>query len=146
MQRPPPDTVRRSLGNLCKTSCAAGIYGFLWLAALQILAVAPLRLRFAPCNPAKTIAPAFRRRFCRASLKKTLHASEQQREDVQRARAEWKQQQPDWNPTKLVFLDETAVATNLTRLRGRSMRGTRCLAPSPAWALQEHDLHCRVAL
>lgn len=29
---------------------------------------------------------------------------------------------------KLVFLDETAVTTNMTRLRGRSARGTRCLA------------------
>jgi len=30
-----------------------------------------------------------------------------------------------------VFLDETAVATNLTRLRGRSRRGTRCVAHTP---------------
>jgi len=50
---------------------------------------------------------------------------------VQRARTEWKEQQPDWNPGKLVFLDETAVATHLTRLRGRSMRGTRCVAHTP---------------
>ncbi len=32
---------------------------------------------------------------------------------------------------KLVFLDETAVTTNMTRLRGRSARGTRCLAHAP---------------
>jgi len=30
-----------------------------------------------------------------------------------------------------VFLDETAVATNLTRLRGRSRRDTRCVAHAP---------------
>jgi len=65
------------------------------------------------------------------SHKKTLHASEQHREDVQRARREWRAQQPGWDPAKLVFLDETAVATNLTRLRGRSMRGARCLAQVP---------------
>ena len=30
-----------------------------------------------------------------------------------------------------MFLDETAVTTNMTRLRGRSARGTRCLAHAP---------------
>jgi len=50
---------------------------------------------------------------------------------VQQARSEWSEQQPDWDPAKLVFLDETAVATNLTRLYGRSQRGERCLAQRP---------------
>ena len=30
-----------------------------------------------------------------------------------------------------MFLDETAVTTHMTRLRGRSARGTRCLAHAP---------------
>ena len=65
------------------------------------------------------------------SFKKTLHASEPQREDVQQARRSWKERQPSWNVEKLVFLDETAVTTHMTRLRGRSARGTRCLAHAP---------------
>lgn len=31
-------------------------------------------------------------------------------------------------PERLVFIDETAVATNLTRRRGRSLRGERLLS------------------
>jgi hypothetical protein len=40
-------------------------------------------------------------------LKKTLHASEQQRKDVQEARAEWKENQLTLDPARLVFIDET---------------------------------------
>ena len=50
---------------------------------------------------------------------------------MQQARNDWTQQQPGWNAAKLVFLDETAVTTNMTRLRGRSARGSRCLAYTP---------------
>ena len=51
---------------------------------------------------------------------------------MQQARNDWtQQQQPGWNVAKLVFLDETAVTTNMTRLRGRSARGSRCLAYTP---------------
>lgn len=41
-------------------------------------------------------------------------------------------------PHRLVFLDETAVTTKLTRLRGRSPRGARLHAEAPAgrWARQ----------
>ncbi len=35
------------------------------------------------------------------------------------------------DPTKLVFLDESAAKTNLTRLRGRAPRGKRLLANCP---------------
>jgi len=34
-------------------------------------------------------------------------------------------------PGRLVFIDETAVATNLTRLRGRSVRGERLAGEAP---------------
>jgi transposase len=33
--------------------------------------------------------------------------------------------------TKLVFLDETGASTNMTRTRGRSPKGARCLASVP---------------
>lgn len=41
-------------------------------------------------------------------------------------------------PERLVFIDETSVKTNLTRLRGRSMKGRRLNAPAPfgAWNTQ----------
>lgn len=41
-------------------------------------------------------------------------------------------------PERLVFIDETSVKTNLTRLRGRSMRGERLEmdAPFGAWGTQ----------
>ena len=63
--------------------------------------------------------------------KKSVHAAEQAREDVASARAEWKEQQPDLTPSKLVFIDETAVKTSMTRRYGRSKRGHRLVAAVP---------------
>lgn len=54
------------------------------------------------------------------SFKKILHASEQERADVQAARAQWKEKQPAIEAMKLVFLDETGASTNMTRTRGRA--------------------------
>ena len=34
-------------------------------------------------------------------------------------------------PGRLVFLDETSVKTNMTPLRGRSLRGERLIADAP---------------
>ena len=41
-------------------------------------------------------------------------------------------------PERVVFIDETSVKTNLTRIRGRSMRGTRLTASAPfgSWGTQ----------
>ena len=39
--------------------------------------------------------------------------------------------QPDLDPAKLVFLDETGATTKMARLRGRSPRGERCRASVP---------------
>ncbi|WP_394542937.1 IS630 family transposase [Azorhizophilus paspali] len=63
--------------------------------------------------------------------KKTAHAAEQQRPDVQAARQEWLEEQPGFDWRKLIFVDETAAATNLARLRGWAPRGERCLAAVP---------------
>jgi transposase len=65
------------------------------------------------------------------SFKKTLHASEQEREDVQQARDKWRQEQPGCESDKLVFLDETWATTNMTRTHGRSSRGQRCVSAVP---------------
>ncbi len=61
-------------------------------------------------------------------FKKTLHASEQERADVQAARAQWRESQSALKVNKLVFLDETAAGTNMTRARGRSPKGQGCVA------------------
>jgi transposase len=63
--------------------------------------------------------------------KKTAHASEQERADVARARRTWRAAQPDLDPARLVFIDETGASTKMARLRGRSPRGARCLASVP---------------
>ena len=60
-----------------------------------------------------------------------MRASEQQREDVRLARERWQQNQCDWQAAKLVFLDETGVATNMTRRYGRAQKGERCIDHVP---------------
>lgn len=47
------------------------------------------------------------------------------------AREAWFEDQPDLDPTRLVFLDETWTSTNMARLRGRSPRGERLRSPVP---------------
>lgn len=49
---------------------------------------------------------------------------------VQR-RAEWRVKQCGLDPDRLVFLDETWVKTNMTRPRGRALKGTRLTAKIP---------------
>ena len=43
----------------------------------------------------------------------------------------WFEAQPDLDPTRLVFIDETGASTKMARLRGRARRGQRCRAPIP---------------
>ena len=47
------------------------------------------------------------------------------------ARAEWAKQQPELDPARLVFLDETWTTTNMTRRFGRSARGERVVGAVP---------------
>ena len=65
------------------------------------------------------------------TLKKTAHASEQHRPDVARRRQAWFEAQPDLDPERLVFIDETGASTKMARRYGRSPRGNRCRAPVP---------------
>src|SRR5207245_7771880 len=68
-------------------------------------------------------------------LKKSLQAAERQRADVARARRRWIREQGMLDPARLVFIDETAVSTNMVRLRGRAPRGVRVIGTVPlgAW-------------
>ena len=63
--------------------------------------------------------------------KKTGHAAEQERDDVAKAREAWFEGQLDLDPSKLVFLDETAVSTNMARRFGWAPRGERCRMSVP---------------
>ena len=47
------------------------------------------------------------------------------------AREAWKIAQPSLDPEKLVFIDETGTATNMTRQRGRCARGKRLVSYAP---------------
>ena len=47
------------------------------------------------------------------------------------ARALWRDEQPRWDPQRLVFIDETALNTKLARLYGRSPIGRRCVGRVP---------------
>ena len=42
------------------------------------------------------------------------------------AREDWFERQPDLDPDRLVFLDETAATTKMVRRYGRAPRGQRC--------------------
>ncbi len=66
-----------------------------------------------------------------SASKKTAHAAEQDRPDVVARRLAWLVQQPDLDPCRLVFIDETGASTKMARLRGRSKRGQRCRAAVP---------------
>ena len=57
--------------------------------------------------------------------KKTGHAVEQDRPDVLKKRLDWFDGQLDLDPERLVFIDETWTATNMTRSHGRCRKGER---------------------
>jgi transposase len=68
-----------------------------------------------------SIAPA-------SAIKKTLHASEQDRHDVARRREQWQRLQGKVDAKRLIFIDETWAKTNMTRLHGRCPLGQRLVA------------------
>ena len=58
-------------------------------------------------------------------------ASEQDRPDVARRRAQWQKYQNRIAPSRLVFIDETWTKTNMAPLRGWAPRGQRLKAKVP---------------
>jgi len=50
---------------------------------------------------------------------------------VKARRLAWFEAQPDLDPRRLVFIDETGASTKMARLRGRAPRGARCRAAIP---------------
>ena len=67
-------------------------------------------------------------------IKKALAAQEIERADVAKRRRRWFRWLLPWlrcRLAQLVFIDETAVTTKMTRLRGRARRGCRLRARAP---------------
>ena len=60
-----------------------------------------------------------------------MRAAEQDRPDVADERRRWRGWQPFMDPARLVFLDETATTTNMTRRYGRSPADRRLVAAVP---------------
>jgi transposase len=50
---------------------------------------------------------------------------------VKEKRAQWRAEQPAWDPRQLVFVDETWASTDMTRRYGRSPKGQRVVCPVP---------------
>lgn len=50
---------------------------------------------------------------------------------MQAARRAWAEAAPGWELERLVFIDETGLATNMTRHYGRAPIGRRCVASAP---------------
>ena len=65
------------------------------------------------------------------TIKKSLRAAERKRADVARARRRWIWEQGFLDPAHLVFIDETAVTTNMLRLNGWNPRGERLVSDAP---------------
>jgi hypothetical protein len=65
------------------------------------------------------------------TFKKSLRAEERKRADVARARRRWIREQGWLDTARLVFIDETAVTTNMVRLNGSSPCGERLVADAP---------------
>jgi len=64
-----------------------------------------------------------------------VRAAEQKRPDVAQKREAWRKAQPDLAGRRLIFLDETGAATNMTRRYGWAPRGQRAVgyAPNGHW-------------
>ena len=60
-----------------------------------------------------------------------MAASERDRPDVARRRAQWTERQDQIDPERLVFIDETWVKTNMEPLRGWAPLGERLIAKVP---------------
>ena len=63
--------------------------------------------------------------------KKTLHAIEQNREDVKIKRQTWVTAQPEMDTEKPVFPDESSINTGMTGLYGRAQSNERVVYRVP---------------
>jgi transposase len=66
-----------------------------------------------------------------ATQKKSLHASEQDRPDVQSSRRSFLRRVARINPKHLIFVDESGANTAMSRTRARAPRGHRAVGTLP---------------
>ena len=78
--------------------------------------------------------------------KKSSRAAEQDRPDVARKRKDWRECQETVDPERLVFLDETGIKTDLTRLRGWADSSERLVEAIPGGDWETSTLVHAVAL
>jgi transposase len=67
-----------------------------------------------------------------ATEKKSLPAAEQDTEANRLKRSLWQQETSQIDPSRLIFLDESGVTTEMTRRYGRAARGERVAEGTPA--------------
>ena len=77
--------------------------------------------------------------------KKTLIARERDRADITRHRARWRSRQKRVDVSRLVFIDETWIKTNMTRLYGSCPARRAPRRQGPARQMEDRDLPGRVA-
>jgi transposase len=75
------------------------------------------------------------------TIKKCLRAVERKRADVARARRRWIREQGLLDPARLVFMDETAVTTNMVCPNGWSPRAGNALLASSNGILGNANIH-----
>jgi transposase len=66
-----------------------------------------------------------------AAQKKSIHAAEQDRPDIQAQRQAWRQQAASIDVGRFVFIDESGAKTNMTRQYGRARPGQRVVDCTP---------------
>ena len=81
-----------------------------------------------------------------AIQKKSSRAIEQDHPDVKRQRRDWRDSQESIDPERLIFLDETGLKTDLTRLRGWAPGGDRLVEAVPGGKWETSTLVQAVAL
>lgn len=81
-----------------------------------------------------------------AFQKKSSRAIEQDRVDVACRRKDWRSAQQTVNPERLVFLDETSLKTDLTRVRGWAEGGKRLVEAMPGGNWDTNTLVQAIAL
>jgi transposase len=81
-----------------------------------------------------------------ALQKKSARPTEQDRKDIALARKNWRASQASIDPERLVFVDETGLKTDMSRLRGWAPRGARLAEAVPGGHWHIHTLVHAVAL
>src|ERR1017187_9145094 len=95
------------------------------------LAELQVRLAKEKVNVSQSAISRFLHHINMTFKKQSIHAAEQDRPDVAAARKALRKEQLILDPKQLVFIDETAATTKMTRLYGRAPQGKRLVDKVP---------------